>query len=82
MMTKYKDSNIQAVQLVTDLFKLLPMSFKTRNEEPLNDLTYKFYTYEKLIVIKMTENRLQDNDSFKKTSRKFEILHAESDAYY
>lgn len=58
------------------------MSFKTRNEDALNDLIYKFYTYDKLIVIKMTENRLQDNDSFKKTSRKFDVLHSESDAYY
>ena len=82
MMTKHKDPATSAILIVADMFKLLPMSFKTRNEEPVNDLLYKYYTYDKLIVLKMTENRLQDSENFKKTSRRFDGLHADASSYY
>ena len=82
MMTKHKDSATSAILIVTDIFKMLPISFKTRNEESVNDLLYKYYTYDKLIVLKMTENRLQDSDNFKKTCRRFDGLHADASSYH
>lgn len=81
MMTKYKDSTAGAL-IAADVFRLLPFSFKTRNTEKLSDLTYQFYTYDKLIVLKMCENRLQDTKSFQHASRRFDMLHTESEGYH
>lgn len=81
LMTKHKDNSTAHLLITADIFKLLPMSFKTRNDDKLNDLIYKFYTYDKLIILKMTENRLQDSDSFRKTTKRFDLLHTESESY-
>lgn len=60
--------------VLADLFKRLPMSFRTRNEDPLNDIIYKLYSYDKVILMKMGESRLEDSQSFQVSLRKFNQL--------
>lgn len=80
-LTKNVESLEAHVLIVQDVFKLLPRSFKSRDDNELNSLIYKFYTYEKLVVLKMTENRLQDNVSFRKTCSRIDALHSDASIY-
>ena len=68
--------------IIRDLFKMLPRSFKSREDEQLNNMTYRLYTYDKLIVYKMTENGVKDNHTFTKTMGRLESLGEESRGYY
>ena len=81
MMTRYMNSPDSQIKVIESVFALLPGSFATRNDEKLNDIIYKFYTYEKLVVVRMTENRLQDSASFKKTCNRIDSLHGDANAY-
>ena len=81
-LTRYLNTEESQVIVASEVFKLLPKSFRTREEEQLNELIYKFYTYEKLVVVKMTENRLQDSLSFKKTCNRIDLLHFDASIYY
>lgn len=82
MLTKHMDNEESSLLVLRDVFKGLPHSFKTREDRELNDLMYKFYTYEKIVVVKMTENKLQDTESFKRTCTKIDALHWDASKYY
>ena len=81
-LTKHRNSSTMQIKVVEDMFsKLLPKSFKSRDDEKLNELIYKLFTYDKLIIIKMTESRLQDSDSFRKTSGRMDALKLDAESY-
>lgn len=82
LLTKHMDVEGSTILVLKEVFEGLPRSFKTRDDSQLNDLMYKFYTYEKIVVVKMTENRLQDNESFKRTCQKIDGLHWDASQYY
>lgn len=80
-LTRYTDNPLETALILRDLFNMLPMSFRTRDDSRLNDMMYKLYTHEKIVVFKMTENRLQDSHSFKRTCSKIDVLHADASNY-
>lgn len=82
MLTKHIDAEEAQVLVVQEIFRMLPRSFKTRDEEQLNELIYKLYTYEKLVVVKMTDNKLQDSANFHKTCNRIDSLHLDASIYF
>lgn len=67
--------------MLRDIFKLLPNSFKSRDVDKLNELTYKFFMFEKLLIIKMNEKRIQDHSLYYQVLDKMSDTSKSSEKY-
>ena len=81
LMTKHQNPYTSMLLTVTDVFRLLPKSFKTREDSMLNELINSFGTFDKIIILKMTQNRAEDMGKFDNVNVKLEVLKREAEIY-
>lgn len=81
LMTKHQNPYTSMMLTVTDVFRLLPKSFKTREDSVLVELINNFGTFDKIIILKMTQNRAEDMGKFDNVNVKLEVLKREAEVY-